>query len=846
MAFISAPLAHAEVIGADSRRLLGAAPAPVWLEQSEEIADRIYENGLFITAESEARFEESIFAAKGETRLERMNWQAVSYLALGYEEKAERMLAAYDQEIARTANERHRKTREVLTAYKHSLKGDYKLAATQISALLQREKDPFVRAVGAALGAYAWTDSGYPSKAFELIRQGRDAAAALPYSYLQQASIHDAWAYASLAAGDFASAIEQTRLSLDLTIEAGAPVDGISILYNLALIASDQEEHSAAERFAAMEQALARKTGIGEEEFYASYLCAMIADAARNYPKAEACARDAVASPDVIEDYRASAKGLLAGALAKNGRAREARRLLEEIRAQVNPQTAPRDAIALKRIESEVLFAEGDFDGAMREFEAFNRAMERLLEANFNDGVRELRAGLESDLAAERVRSEASAKDAAFMSERVRSQRLLLGLAVALIAGGVFALVSHRRNSRKLAAAMHAAEAANRAKTDFIASMSHELRTPLNGVLGMAQALASETLTDEQHDRVETILESGRSLLALLNDVLDLSKIEAGRLEIAPVDGDLDLLIRRVVDLFGPLAAEKGDIIEYAFDPDAPRRLKFDPVRVRQCVANLVSNAVKFTENGEIHIDVTAHEDAGRVAVTIRVADAGIGMSEDAMAELFKPYSQGDASIARKYGGTGLGLAIARRIARMMDGDISAESEEGAGTTMTLTFIADEAEFTTSTPEQDLPERLPTSDRGSLAGETVLIVDDILVNRQVARLFLKPFGATIIEAASGEEALNYISCNKVDLVLLDVRMPGVDGYETARRIRAMESEAANVPIVAMTAGVMEGDRERCLAAGMDGFAMKPLDLRNLASAIALAVERRRFRRKPAA
>jgi len=838
--------AHAEVIGVDSHHrseIAQAPPEPEWLLQSREIAELVRADGLVTTAESEAHEERAALAASGEARLEKLNWLIASYMSLGYADKASRLLAIYDFRAEKDGSRRHRAASGVLHAYRHSLVGDYKLAADEIDELLAAEEDPYVVATGSTLAAYAWTDSGYPSKAYDQIRKGRRAALKLANPNAVLSGIHDAWAYVSLDTGDYKSAIEQTRLSLHYAQAGGAPVDGISILYNLALIASDQGKHAAARDFALTEAGLARKTGIPEEAFYASFLCAAIEEAAKNYVAAESCARDAVVNPAAVEDFIVSAKGRLATALAKLGRAGEARAILDELKVSVDPETAPRDAVSLKKLEAQVLFAEGAFAPAMAAFEEHQIASDKLQKENFNDGVKEIRAGLESDLDDALLRAMATEKEAALMKERVHSQQSLILLAFTLFLAAIVTLLGHRRFAAKLSVAKNAAEAANRAKTEFLASMSHELRTPLNGVLGMAQSLAGENLAPMQLAKVETILDSGKSLLALLNDVLDLSKVEAGKMEISPIDEDLEQTMLNIVNLFQPLAAEKGNRIALEYFDSAPKWVNFDPVRVRQCVINLVSNAVKFTEHGEIIVSVDARAVENGFEFSVSVSDTGIGMSKEAQSRIFSPYTQGDASISQKFGGTGLGLAIARRVARLMGGDIAVASAPGEGTTMTLTFFAaasssDEREGNAGVHGVSAGQKHASSRDIS----AVLIVDDVLINRQVAALFIKPLEATILEAASGGEALKILSTHDVDLILLDIQMPGIDGFETARQIRLLKSQNAEATIVALTAATMDGEYERCFEAGMDGFAVKPLDSRGLMSVIAAATAQRRAKR----
>jgi len=383
-----------------------------------------------------------------------------------------------------------------------------------------------------------------------------------------------------------------------------------------------------------------------------------------------------------------------------------------------------------------------------------------------------------------------------------------------------------------LSAALERAEEGTRAKARFVANMSHEIRTPLNGVLGMAQALLADDLTPAQREKLAIIVDSGQSLTAILNDVLDLSKIEAGKLEVVPVPGDLWAQVDRSRQLFLPGASEKGLTISVLRDISLPPRLVFDPVRVRQCVDNLVANAVKFTPSGGVEIRLSAQPlEDGDHLVRIDVADTGIGMSEEAQTRLFEAFTQVDNESTRRFGGTGLGLAISRQLARMMGGDIALESREGEGSTFTLTFRAGAA-----AAQRPAAPSAPAGEAAgsvrSLRGTRALLVDDNAINRQIIKLFLAPHGIVIVEAVDGRTALDTLAKQAFDIVLLDVHMPGMDGCETIRRIRESGAPWAQVPVIALTADAMLGDRERYLALGMDDYISKPIDRRELLSRIA--------------
>ncbi|WP_300395643.1 ATP-binding protein [Henriciella sp.] len=399
-----------------------------------------------------------------------------------------------------------------------------------------------------------------------------------------------------------------------------------------------------------------------------------------------------------------------------------------------------------------------------------------------------------------------------------------------------------REHERKLRHAKREALAASEAKSEFLASMSHEIRTPLNGILGMAQALGHRDLKQDECEMVEAILDCSKSLMTLLNDILDLSKIEAGKLEITPISDDLRHKLRRTESFYRPKATEKGLSLRMIVDKSVPSQLEFDPVRLRQCIDNLVSNALKFTHEGGVIVAATSEdtEDPNRARLKIHVSDTGIGMTEEQVEKLFQNFHQADHSTTRSYGGTGLGLAISRKLARKMGGDISVVSKRGKGSIFTLTIEAgrvarpatrskEPLRDVSAVPESSL--RPETSEHTGLTGKTALIVDDNHINRRVARLFVEPLGLEVLEADSGIEALQQLSAHHIDIVLLDIHMPEMDGPETLEHIRASDEPWSNVPVVALTADAMAGDRERYLALGMCGYVAKPIDERQLMSVL---------------
>jgi signal transduction histidine kinase/ActR/RegA family two-component response regulator len=405
-----------------------------------------------------------------------------------------------------------------------------------------------------------------------------------------------------------------------------------------------------------------------------------------------------------------------------------------------------------------------------------------------------------------------------------------------ILIGTLLDLSDRKELETELRAAKEAAEASSEAKSQFLANMSHEIRTPLNGVLGMAQALASRDLDAEAHDMVATIRNSGTMLTTILNDVLDLTKIEAGKLEISPAPGDFLHTMKRTRQLFQPQAEDKGIELIVRYVSDFPQHLTYDPVRVQQCVSNLLSNAIKFTPQGQVQISISARRhDARTHVVQVEISDTGIGMTPDTIDKLFTVFTQADGATTRKFGGSGLGLAISRQLARMMGGDITVESALGSGSTFRLSFKAQDAAPALHSGMQERSGRAADVARRGLRGVRVLLTDDNAINRQVIKLFLAPQGCEVVEATNGKEALDRLSAGETDIVLLDVHMPIMDGKETIRRIRDNPGWAT-LPVIALTADAMSGDRERYLALGMTDYVSKPVDQRELIAKLHAALK----------
>ncbi len=380
------------------------------------------------------------------------------------------------------------------------------------------------------------------------------------------------------------------------------------------------------------------------------------------------------------------------------------------------------------------------------------------------------------------------------------------------------------------------AEAANQAKSAFLANMSHEIRTPMNAILGFTELLRRGFTQDEEENRrhLETIHSSGRHLLELINDILDLSKVEAGRIEVEAIEFDPYRVIQEVVKVLGIKAREKGIALELDIQGEVPVAIQSDPARLRQIVTNLVGNAIKFTEQGGVEVQIRAGSSDGVIGFDMDVVDTGVGMPADALDRIFEAFVQADTSVTRKFGGTGLGLAISRKFARALGGDITVDSEFGKGSRFKVHLAGGPAaDVEWIEGEQALSQlgeaQIDQSTGWSFPDAHILVVDDGPENRELVKLVLENYGLRVDEAENGQVGVDMATATQYDVVLMDVQMPVMDGFTATRTLR---DKGMQVPIIALTANAMKGFEQECLDVGYSDYFTKPIDIDSFVAKLA--------------
>lgn len=708
-----------------------------WIVRGEALARRIQAGNLIYTANVRVEREQTAARLTGQERLQALYDLASDDYIASEADQAAVSLAALEREANAQHSARFLAMVNVLRAYAPALDGDYVAAQRNLAAALQGVTDPYVRAAGERLHAYALTDLGMFANSLEAARSGLVHLPDDASTRSLRSGLHDAMAYNAVRIGDYSAALDHLERTVDIDTAAGRPIDGVVIVHNLASMMALAGAREESLRMAAIHTELAARTGLPVMRFFGSLLCAKVHFLAEDYEAAIRCADEGRTIAGAPPEYMTRLLVFRVHALARLNRGAEARTALTELRALAAERGDPNLTEKLDAIEPEVLNAEGRYQEAFAAMRRAHEASEHSQMLRFNDGVKELRATMESEVAQAEERAQAESMRSELQARTLEKMTLAILLASACLIGllAVAYLIYRSRRamlqavgraeevlarrgaevenvgeSKKasptqrlstildeierrdveleaaflaLESARLAAEDANIAKSQFLATMSHELRTPLNAIIGYTEILQETVAGSEEQQDLGRIHGAGHRLLAMINDVLDLSKIEAGRMTPDAVQVDLEAMLEDVVSTVTPAATANGNSIVVE-RTTLLGQADTDGFKLSQCLLNLMSNAAKFTKDGQVKLRAR-REHAGSVDwLCFDVVDTGIGIAPDAQARLFQPFVQADATTTRAFGGTGLGLAITRRLAQLLGGDVTVKSALGQGACFTL------------------------------------------------------------------------------------------------------------------------------------------------------------------
>ena len=657
-----------------------------------------------------------------------------------------------------------------------------------------------------------------------------------PYAATAHAGVWEVAGIGLMKLNDFeGSATAFGKFEIDFANPA-YPRPDFDSLYNLARLAVQVGDQPLADRLAAAHHRLAARAGLQSLSVYDASLCATVAQA-RHAPRAVL---------KCLEPYghQLGAAAFLAGRLlpmraianAQLGNVEAARADLAEVRRREAAGAFREDGVSeIPHVEAELLFAEGRPAEAYRKLREYDQAAEIQANRRFSAGIRQVTGDMQDKLDRRRQQLETERANTVLQKDVIQSQNWVVGIAVVFFLSAVAAALWQFRLSKHLRVARKRAEAANLSKSEFLANMSHEIRTPLNGIVAMADTLARAGMKPREHEMVEVIRASGVTLERLLSDILDSARIESGNVTIETAPFHLGDAVRGVGMLWTQRAEEKGVALEVTVDPALEHVVSGDPVRFRQILTNLISNALKFTDHGAVRV---SGEMTPEGLFRFTVADSGVGFDDAEKARIFGRFQQADGSITRRFGGTGLGLAISKDLSELMGGTLDCRSRPGEGATFWFDLPLPECEAPIALEAANAPTVGDGWEEGEGGTLRILLADDHPANRKVVEIMLAESAVELVPVENGQEALDAYAASlegedRFDLILMDMQMPVMDGLSATAAIRALEAEkaAARIPIIMLTANALAEHVAAGKAAGADGHLAKPITLTSLFTAI---------------
>jgi signal transduction histidine kinase/CheY-like chemotaxis protein len=699
-------------------------------------------------------------------------------------------------------------------------------ASVEMDQIARTTGDWFVKAHAMRLSALALMDQDRIGEALRLLTAA-DAVIPddAPYADTARAGLWEVTGIGLMKLNDIEGATTAfRRFEIDLSNPA-YPRPDFDALYNLTRLSVQVGDQDLADRLYAAHNRLSVRAGLESLMVYDANLCAMVAEGGGDSRGVLNCLSPYGADLGAADFLAPQMLPSRALAYARTGQLGLARRDLAEIRRREAAGLFREEGFSeVPRVEAALLFAEGRTREGFHRLEAYHKAQDIQTARRFSAGIGQVTGDMQEQLAERRRQLDTARTNTRLQKDVISSQRWIVGIAIVFFLTAAGLLVWQWRSAGHLRLARRAAEEASRSKSDFLANMSHEIRTPLNGVVAMADALARSDLGPREREMVDIVRSSSDTLERLLSDILDTAKIESGQLTIEPAPFHLADVVRETAALWRPKAEEKGVALVIEIAATAERRVYGDAVRIRQILTNLVSNALKFTAEGEVRLSV---EDAADDSVRFTVTDTGVGFEPDQKARIFGRFHQADGSITRRFGGTGLGLTISRELAELMGGELDCESEPDVGSRFWFETPLPLAEAV------QVDDTAGSESRADAVPLRILLADDHPANRKVIEVLLSGASADLVCVADGSEALEAYQAGGYDLVLMDMQMPVMDGLTATAEIRAFELQRGwtRTPVLMLTANAMPEHIEAGRKAGADGHLAKPVTMATLLTGI---------------